>query len=173
MENLFLNSKTKRLAVAGMLGAFSVVLSVTPFLGYIPIPFLVGVNATTMHIPIIIAAILMDAKVATFVGFIFGVSSFLRATPAFFSDPLVSILPRLLIGAATYYAYKATKSSVFAAVIGTITNTVGVLTMIYLRGYLPLKIVGVIAGVNGTAEVIISAIIVYSIMKILKSKNNL
>lgn len=168
MENL--NSNTKRLAVAGMLGAFSIVLSVTPFLGYIPIPFLVGVNATTMHIPIIIAALLLDAKVATFVGLIFGVSSFLRATPAFFSDPLVSILPRLLIGVTTYYAYRATKSSIFAAAVGTITNTAGVLTMIYLRGYLPLELVGSIAAVNGTAEVIISAIIVYSIMKIFKNK---
>lgn len=160
---------TRKMAIAGMLGGLSVVLSVTPFLGFIPLPFLGGVSATIMHIPVIIGAITAGPMVGLFVGLIFGVSSFLRATPAFFADPLVSILPRLFIGLTAYGAYKLTKNSIIAAMVGTATNTIGVLTMIYVLGYLrPLSVVMGIAAVNGTAEVIVSAIIVYAIMQLLK-----
>ncbi len=159
---------TKKIAITGMLGAFSVVLSMTP-IGYIPIPFFVGVEATTMHIPVIIGAILGGPIVGTVVGLIFGVSSFLRAGTPFFADPLVSIFPRLFIGVISYYSYKAFKYPVVAAIAGTLTNTVGVLSMIYLRGYLPLAAVVGVAGLNGTAEVIISSIIIYIVMKALKN----
>ena len=76
---------TKKIAVGGMLGAFSVVLSMTP-IGYIPIPRL-GIDATTMHIPVIIGAILGGPMVGTIVGLIFGVSSFLRAATPYIADP--------------------------------------------------------------------------------------
>ncbi|WP_207706876.1 ECF transporter S component [Alkaliphilus pronyensis] len=159
---------TKKLAVAGMLSALSVVLSVTPFLGYIPLPFFAGLSATTMHIPVIIAAIIAGPEIGVFVGLIFGITSFVRATPAFMGDPLVSILPRLFIGLTTYWTFRLTKSTIAAAVIGTATNTVGVLTMIYLLGYLPLSVVLGVASVNGTAEVIVSAIIVYTVVRLIK-----
>lgn len=159
---------TKNVAIAGMLGAFSVVLSMTP-IGYIPIPFLVGVEATTMHIPVIIGAIIGGPIVGTMVGLIFGVSSLLRATNPFFMDPLVSVLPRLFIGVMSYYAYKAFKNPIAAAVVGTLTNTVGVLSMIYFRKYLPLSVVGALAATNGISEVIICSIIVYVVMKGLKN----
>ena len=159
---------TKKIAITGMLGAFSVVLSMTP-IGYIPIPFFVGVEATTMHIPVIIGAILGGPVVGTMVGLIFGVSSFLRTGTPFFADPLVSILPRLFIGVISYYSYKIFKYPVVAAITGTLTNTIGVLSMIYLRGHLPLAAVVGVAGLNGTAEVIISSIIVYIVMKALKN----
>ncbi|ABR50601.1 membrane protein [Alkaliphilus metalliredigens QYMF] len=157
---------TKKMALAGMLAAFSVVLSMTP-LGYIPLPIL-GVNATTMHIPVIIAAIVAGPKVATFVGLIFGGSSFLRANTPFFADPLVAILPRLLIGVMSYYAYRASKNIIVAAVVGTATNTLGVLAMIYVRGYLPWSVVLGIATMNGIPEMILSALIVYAVGKTLK-----
>lgn len=158
---------TRKIAVAGMLGAFSVVLSMSP-IGYIPIPFL-GIDATTMHIPVIIGAILGGPVVGTMVGIIFGVSSFLRAGSVYVTDPLVSIFPRLFIGIASYYAYKKFKHPVAASIAGTLTNTVGVLSMIFIRGYLPFSMVATIAGLNGTAEVIISSIIVFILMKGLKN----
>ncbi|AOY75155.1 ECF transporter S component [Clostridium formicaceticum] len=158
---------TKKMAVAGMLGGFSVALSMTP-IGYIPIPFL-GINATTMHIPVIIGAILGGPMIGTFVGIIFGVSSLLRATTPFFADPLVAILPRLLIGIMSYYTYKLSKNAIVPAVVGTATNTVGVMTMIYLRGYLPLEAVLGIAAINGTAEVVVSSFIVYAVVKAMKN----
>lgn len=156
---------TKKVAIAGMLGAFSVVLSMTP-IGYIPLPF--GIEATTMHIPVIIGAILGGPIVGTMVGLIFGVSSFLRPGSPYFTDPLVAIFPRLFIGITSYFAYKVFKHPVAASIAGTLTNTVGVLSMIYLRGYLPFAVVASVAGLNGTTEAIISSIIVYMIMKGLK-----
>lgn len=164
---------TKKLAIAGMLSALSVVLSVTPFLGYIPLPFLAGLSATTMHIPVIIAAILAGPEIGIFVGLIFGITSFIRATPAFMADPFVSILPRLFIGLTTYWTFRITKSTVAAAIVGTATNTIGVLSMVYLLGYLPFSVVVGVAAVNGTAEMVVSAIIVYTIVKLLnKSQIN-
>lgn len=158
---------TKKVTIAGMLGAFSVVLSMTP-IGYIPIPML-GVNATTMHIPVIIGAIIGGPMVGTLIGLIFGVSSFIRVGSPFFADPLISILPRLFIGVMSYYTYKAFKHSIPAAIVGTLTNTVGVISMAYLRGYLPVSVAASVAAINGTTEAIISSVIVYIVMKALKN----
>lgn len=159
---------TKKIAITGMLGAFTVLLSITPMIGYIPLPIL-HINATTMHIPVIIGAILGGPLVGTMVGLIFGVSSFLRAGSPAVADPLVSIPPRLLIGITSYFAYKVFKHPVAAAIAGTLTNTIGVLSMIYIRGYLPLEVVIATAGTNGIAEVIISSIIVYIVVRALKN----
>ena len=153
--------------MAGLLGAVAIALSMTP-LGYIPIPFLANVNATTMHIPVIIASIVSGPLVGIMVGAIFGVSSFLRATNPFFMNPVVAILPRLLIGVTSYYAYKWTKSSLVTAIVGTLTNTIGVLSLIFAFGYLPLNVVLGIAGVNGTTEAIVSSLIVVAVVKSLK-----
>lgn len=60
---------TRKMAVAGMLGAISIVLSVTG-LGMIPMPSLAG-RATIMHVPVILAAILEGPVVGAFTGFIF------------------------------------------------------------------------------------------------------
>ncbi len=158
---------TRKVVIAGMLGAFSAILSLTS-IGYIPIPIF-NIDATTMHIPVIIGAILAGPTVGTMVGLIFGVTSFLRGRSPFFADPLVSVLPRLFIGVISYYAYKVFKSPIAASIAGTLTNTVGVLFMIYLRGYLPLTAVASVAGINGTAEVIISSVIVFIVMKGLKN----
>jgi uncharacterized membrane protein len=156
----------RQMTVAGLLGAVAITLSMTP-LGYIPIPWLANVNATTMHIPVIIATIVSGPVVGSIVGVIFGVSSFLRANNPFFANPVIAILPRLLIGITTYYAFKWTKSPVMSAVVGTLTNTIGVLSLILAFGYLPLNVVLGIAGVNGTVEVIVSALIVGAVVKAL------
>ncbi|MFZ5967927.1 MAG: ECF transporter S component [Bacillota bacterium] len=162
----------RHMTVAGLLGGIAIMLSMTP-LGYIPIPWLAGVNATTMHIPVIIGSILSGPVIGTIVGGIFGISSFLRANNPFFANPVVAILPRLLIGVATYYTYKWTKSTIAASIVGTLTNTIGVLSLILAFGYLPLSVVLGIAGANGTAEVIVSTLIVTAVVKTLKKSNSL
>lgn len=101
---------SRKLVTAAMLGAITIVLSLTP-LGLIPLGF---INATTMHIPVIIGAIAEGPVVGALVGLIFGVSSLLNAllrnpSPVsfVFYNPLISVLPRVLIGITSYYAYKA------------------------------------------------------------------
>ena len=135
----------RRIAIAGVLSAFSVLLTLVPSLGYIPIPPL---TITTMHIPVIVAALLEGPFVGGFVGLIFGLSSMYTAATIFagwptsfpFLNPLVSVLPRILIGVLSYLAFAGMKklfknksvSIVFGAVAGTLTNTIGVLGMIYI-----------------------------------------
>ncbi|NBG89683.1 ECF transporter S component [Isachenkonia alkalipeptolytica] len=173
---------TKGLTLAGMLGALSIVLSMTP-IGFIPLP--TGINATTMHIPTIMAAILGGPITGTLVGLIFGVSSFLRANNPFFANPIIAILPRLLIGVVSYYSYVGIKVTLIekfkmnsakgksaaivgASVLGTATNTVGVLSLVYAFGYLPLSVVLTVAATNGIAEMIASGVIVLAVLKSLE-----
>ena len=132
----------RKMAIIGVLAAISIMLSMTP-LGFIPIG---PTNATIMHIPVIIGAIVEGPLVGITVGFIFGATSLLKAltmptiTSFAFINPLVSILPRMLIGVIAYYVYKLTikfTKNVFVSgwitgVIGSLVNTAGVLGMIYI-----------------------------------------
>ena len=99
-----------------------------------------------MHIPVIIGAVLEGPLVGITVGLIFGATSLLRAitmptiTSFALINPLVSILPRVLIGIVAYYVYKLTikltknalVSGWITGVIGSLVNTIGVLGMIYI-----------------------------------------
>ncbi|HLS52656.1 MAG TPA: ECF transporter S component, partial [Tissierellaceae bacterium] len=101
----------RKMVLVGMLGAISIVLGMTP-LGFIPIG---PTRATIMHIPVIIGAITAGPLVGGLVGLIFGLFSIFQAitnpTPVsfVFLNPLVSVLPRILIGLVTYYIYEGLK----------------------------------------------------------------
>ena len=92
--------KTRKMVTVAMLGAITIVLGLNP-MGYIPLGI---ISITTMHIPVIIAAILEGPIVGGLVGFIFGLSSIanamLRPGPIsfVFYNPIISVLPRILIG---------------------------------------------------------------------------
>lgn len=135
-------NKTRRMTIIGMLGAISAMLGFTP-LGFIPL----GVaNVTTMHIPVIIGAIMEGPFVGAMVGLIFGVSSlaksFMTPTPLsfMFMNPMVSILPRIMIGIATYYFFTAARKLIknekavllLSGAFGTMVNTVLVLGSAYI-----------------------------------------
>lgn len=131
---------TRQIAIIGMLSSISIVLGITGY-GFIPLPI---AKATIMHIPVIIGAILEGPMVGAMVGLIFGLFSIFQniSTPSLlsfaFMNPLVSVLPRILIAFTAYYCYKlaAGKSKALGvgigAAVGSLTNTVGVLGMIYL-----------------------------------------
>ncbi|HOK43322.1 MAG TPA: ECF transporter S component [Thermoclostridium caenicola] len=147
MENIQSRPRisVRRIAVAGIFSALTIVLTLIPSLGYIPIP---PFSITTMHIPVIIAAVLDGPLTGAFVGLMFGLSSLYTAATIFsgmpvapfFLNPLVSVVPRILIGLAAYYVFawlnklvkNKTVSIIGAALGGTLTNTVGVLGMIYV-----------------------------------------
>ncbi|MGE5576338.1 MAG: ECF transporter S component [Syntrophothermus sp.] len=158
---------TRQIVVAGMLGAVAIILAATG-IGMIPMP--TGVHATIMHVPAILGGILEGPLVGAAVGLIFGLYSFLTPANPAFADPLVAILPRLFIGVLAYYTYKATKSSALAAVVGTATNTVGVLGMSVVRGYWPLKFVITVAVAHGIPEIVVAVIIVVILVRALKSR---
>lgn len=130
---------TSQITVIGVLFAITIVLGVTG-LGFIPIP---PFKTTIMHIPVIIGGIVEGPIVGAMIGLLFGVFSIFQAinTPSpvsfIFMNPIVAILPRMLIGVTAYYGYKAIKTKyknvniAVGAIIGSFTNTLGVLGLIY------------------------------------------
>ena len=133
----------RKMTVIGVLSAISIMMSMLPFIGYIPIG---PIKATIMHIPVIIGAIIEGPVVGAIIGLIFGLTSLWNAitqpvllSPLFY-NPLVSVLPRILIGIVAYYVYqgvykvskKVYASGFIAGIIGSLANTAGVLGMIYI-----------------------------------------
>jgi uncharacterized membrane protein len=150
-------------------------------------------KATILHIPVIVGAILEGPLVGAIIGFFFGMFSLIQnytaSTSIFspaFQNPIVSVLPRILIGIMSYYSYKymlgknETVKVGAGAVVGTLTNTAVVLTMIYLLypnlAFLKpgagsdsaAKIIYGIALTNGIPEVIVGTLITVPIVMALK-----
>ncbi|MFZ5945247.1 MAG: ECF transporter S component [Bacillota bacterium] len=170
MENVNVRTGTRKMVIAGMLGAITIVLGATG-LGFIPVPTPVG-KATIMHIPVILAAILEGPVVGAFTGFIFGLYSFLSPTGAVPADPFVRIVPRVLIGITSYYAYwvfrkNVNLGSIVAAIVGTVTNTVGFLGLAVLVGYIPLQVAYMIVVSHAIFEVILAAVITVVLVRVL------
>ena len=190
LKNIFKAYKlnTRQITMIGMLSAISIILGLTGY-GFIPLPM---AKATIMHIPVIIGAILEGPLVGVMVGLIFGIFSIFQniATPNIlsfaFMNPLVSVLPRILIGLVSYYCYKLTFKNNqlirigLSAAIGSLTNTLGVLYMIYLlygerfaqaRGINPNTVFKAILGialVNGIPEAIVSVVIIIPVVIAIK-----
>lgn len=157
----------RTIVITGILAAISILLGVTR-IGYIPVPNLSG-DATIMHVPVIIGAIMEGPVVGTLVGAIFGITSMLQGGGTIFADPLVSVLPRLFIGVAAYYTYAALRGRneywaiIAASIAGTLTNTILVVGMLILRGYIPAAAVPTIIP-QAIAEVVIATVITLAVV---------
>lgn len=153
---------TRRIVVAGVLGAIAIVLGVTQ-LGFIPVPNVSG-NATIMHVPAIIGAVLEGPIVGVLAGGIFGIFSMLQDTTGLFTNPLVSVLPRLLIGLFAWLAYRSLAgrntdlAAAVAGVVGTLTNTIFVVGALLLFGLIPFAVVPTLIP-QVIAEVVIAAVL--------------
>ncbi len=153
---------SRRIVVSGLLGAIAVTLGVTG-LGFIPVPNLTG-TATIMHVPAIIGAILEGPLVGVITGALFGLFSMLQDTTGLFSNPLVSVLPRLLIGLLSWLAFRSlarfnrTAAAAVAGAVGSLANTVGVLGMLVLLGLLPAAVIIVIVP-QAVAEMVLAALL--------------
>lgn len=179
----------RRLVIIGVLSGISMMLSLTP-LGFIPIG---PVNATIMHIPVIIGAVIEGPFVGFSIGLIFGLTSLIRAftmptvTSFLMMNPIISILPRIVMGIASFYIfiaiYKITKkkklSALMTGIVGSLINTAGVLGAIYLiygERYIhaigkigsPGKIIAAIAVTNGLPEALLAGLIVSSVVAVIK-----
>ena len=146
---------TVTLVQLALLSALIIVLASTP-LGYINLGF---ISATTIHIPVILGAILLGPKAGAFLGFIFGLTSMVRATmiqlpTSFVFTPFNSVVepprslwslvvcfvPRILIGIVAAYVFiwvsKLDKTKVaacaLAGFLGSMTNTILVMGFIYI-----------------------------------------
>ena len=191
------------MAQIALLAAIMIVMAFTP-LGYIPLPFM---NATTIHIPVIVGACLLGPKVGGVLGGLFGITSVVKATiqpnitsfvftPFYSFSPefhgswmslVVAILPRILIGVVAGLVFQGlvklirnqTVSLAVAGVLGSMTNTIGVMGLIYLLfgeqyaaagGTDPSLLLGVILGVvctNGIVEAIIAGVLTAAVCRAL------
>jgi uncharacterized membrane protein len=144
MEENYIKSKfsVRQITMVGMLSAISIFLGLTG-LGFIPIP---PVKATIMHIPVIIGAIVEGPIVGTLVGLVFGLFSMYQnftapgPTSFIFWNPIIALVPRVLIGIVAYYVYIIIKnrfknqsiSIAIASICATLINTIGVLGLTYV-----------------------------------------
>ncbi len=141
----------RQMVIASMFSAITALLVFTP-LGMITLPPPL-LSVTTVHIPVIVAALVEGPVVGLITALTFGVCSCIRAWETgsvgltlFFRNPLVSVLPRLIVPLVTVMIYglwkkgiKPSKVSdkvgvIIASVAGAITNTVlclGMLLVIY------------------------------------------
>lgn len=117
------NQKTYELVLLALFAAIIVIMAFTP-LGYIP---LVVINATIIHIPVILGALFLGPKKGAFLGFVFGLTSFINNTfkaataSAFVFSPILAanvigisgvfksiyicFVPRILVGVIPYFIY--------------------------------------------------------------------
>lgn len=178
------STKVRQIVTIGMLSAIIVVLGVTG-LGFIPIP---PVKATIMHLPVIIGAIIEGPVVGVAIGLFFGLFSMFQAvtnptpTSFLFLNPIIAVVPRVLIGITSYYAYKIIPGKInsikygVAAAVGTLTNTIlvlGLIYLIYLERFAKVLNINVaqaratIVGIgmtNGLPEVLVSITIVVPVV---------
>lgn len=154
---------TYRIVVAGVLAAITIVMGIVPGIGFIPVPNITA-SATIEHVPTILGGVLGGPIVGMITGLVFGLVSFFRATTPLFKDPLVAIVPRILIGLVAWLVYTGLKgfnksvAAFVAGLLGAVTNTFFVLTFAIWRGYLPLQVVPLILP-QAIAEAIIAAIL--------------
>jgi len=199
VENKLKNRRLsiRQMTMIGMLSAISIFLGITG-LGFIPLPTM---RATIMHVPVIIGAIIEGPVVGALVGLVFGLFSMYQnftapgPTSFIFWNPIIAIIPRVLVGIVAYYVYRALYSKIkkesisiaIASLLASFTNTAGVLSLAYLfylekysaaLGINPDTAAVAIAGIgitNGIPEAIVSSVIcvpvIIAISKIKKSRN--
>ena len=147
-----IEKKVLDMSLAGIFTAIIIAMSVVPFLGYIPLGFM---NATIIHVPVIIGAIILGPKYGAYLGLVFGVTSLVKATitpgvTSFVFSPFVTIggysgnMWSAVIAIVAYFVYKLIMKAAHgikgsqtvalwvAGIAGAMTNTLLVMNGIYI-----------------------------------------
>src|SRR5215204_2040749 len=165
----WLDLSTREIVIAGAIGGVALFLGATR-LGFIPVPVPFIGNATIMHIPAIVGGALEGPVVGLLTGAIFGIFSFLYADNPVFLNPLVAVLPRLLIGVVAWAVFVGLRrwsidlASAAAGILGSFTNTVGVLGLAILFGLLPPAVIPAVLP-QAIAEAILAAIVTVVVVR--------
>jgi uncharacterized membrane protein len=171
---------THDLAVAGVFGALAIVLAFTP-LGLIPVPNPTEA-ATSLHLPAIVAGILAGPVVGALVGLVLAISTWILygATFMTFADGnllvalLAAFLPRILIGVLAYFVYRPLRrlpalAAAAAGVVGTLTNTFGVLGLLIWLGTLPVSLLAPVFSLNVPIEIALALVVTIPTVAALKT----
>lgn len=180
-----MRSKTAHLTLTALFVALILLFGFTP-VGMIPLGF---INVTILHIPVIVGTLLLGLKTGLLFGACFGTVSALSAfgifgTPSTLAATLVAAspalalimcyVPRLLVPVVTTLVYRliargrvnSKRAVPFAAVLGSLTNTVfylGLMLLFYvIMGIDHANLLSLIGGtglIAGTSEAVVAAII--------------
>ena len=122
-----MHEKTFNLVILAMFTAIIAMLAFLP-IGFIPLPF--GLRPTTIHIPVIIGSLVLGPKYGAFLGFVFGLVSFLNNSffnpipTSFVFSPFINLpgqdsgsllsliivfIPRILVGIVPWYVCQGLK----------------------------------------------------------------
>lgn len=151
------------LPIIGGLILFSVILGTTK-LGFIPVPT-EAKHATTMHLPTIIASLVEGWPIGMVLGAIFGITSMYSAGSPMAQDPIIALLPRLLVGVTPYFVYIYLKKWNYfvrigvAAIVGTMTNTILFLGLAVYKGFIPLSKAVSVAVTHGVPEAVVAVLL--------------
>lgn len=191
------SGKTRKLAITALLVVLTFVLGLTP-IGYIPNPVLPVLSLTLMCLPVIIGTITEGLKTGLILGFVFGITSFLKAlgvtlAPDALGTLILSIsvvktmvvifIPRLIIPIMTWLIYKAIAresgrsqrvAAGIAAFMGSVTNTVLFLGALYLL-FLPQvgEIAGFLSGMSAVVGFDVTANTLFGLYAFLAGVNGL
>jgi len=181
-------NSNRSIAITAALGALTILLAIT-HLGYIP---MLSVSITILHVPVILACILVGFSSGLTTGFIFGLTSLIMAATMptspidpFFINPLISVLPRLLFAIATWaiyngFSYIAKKIKYFpeilatgiAAFLGTLLHSVFVLGALVIVHAIDWKIFYAVLIGNSLLESVAATIITIAVVSIKKVSNS-
>ncbi|MDO4303437.1 MAG: ECF transporter S component [Bacillota bacterium] len=179
------NEKTNELVLTALFTAIIVIMAFTP-LGYIP---LVVINATIIHIPVILGALFLGPKKGAFLGFVFGFTSFLNNTfkaataSAFVFSPVLAanvigvsgifkslyicFVPRILVGIIPYFVYilirnlLKSEQKVWRVVINAV---VSIILFISIRAFLMNLIKSDNSAVIGTVAGLVAGIVLFVVL---------
>lgn len=189
------NNEIKKIAFSAILMALVVLFSLFYFF-QLPVFAVV----TIAHIPVLVGAIILGPKHGAALGFVFGltslvIASFVMGNNAPFTNPLLSILPRVFFGWVTYYVYVGFKnlikerytSIVLTMIISTLIHSLVVLPILYFvteTGFFftakenplttntdLLTFIITILGANSVLEIVVAAIVGPAIILVLDKLN--
>lgn len=174
-----------RISILGLFAAIIILQNYVPMIGYLPVGPL---NITTIHITVIIAAVVLGPGDGAIVGGIWGVVDWIRALTVTSSalgnivmvNPLISVVPRILIGLIAGWLFaklarpnnRLTMPLVISGIVGSLINTVlvlGGIALFFGNGSAILATINFqaltpyilfVAGTNGIPEAIAAGILV-------------
>ena len=173
------SNNLKKLTLCSVLSALIIVMTFVPYTGYISYGLVIEI--TTLHIVVILGAVLLGWKYGAVLGGVWGSFCIVRAliTGAWpdFINPMVSFVPRVIVGIVAglvFYALCKMRvnkyaSALITAIFGTLTNTVLVLSALrifgtffeeFIEGGLLQTILTTIIGINGVIELVAAVVIV-------------
>lgn len=181
------NNKTSELVLTSLFTAIIIIMAFTP-LGYIP---LVVINATIIHIPVILGSLFCGPKKGAFLGFVFGFTSFIKntimpsslsafvfspvlassvvGTAGIFKSLFICFVPRILVGVLPYFVYMLIKkalSSESKKVWGMILNlAVCVLLGFGLHAFIAKMSAGNMAESINLVISIIVAVVIFAVLQ--------